>query len=341
MPAEVLWTGATLADYIVEAGAPYTTTLSNRFDSTYSRAALALSFAAGTGSEQRVRTLDFPPPASGETLWFHLRVHTDNSLSSSSGGVIYQLQDALGRALVRCVWNSSGGANAYTFTVEVNTGTPASPVWTDTGMRVPHATGSVKMFDFAVTVGSPNVLKVFNDNALFGEFSFTQAAMNTAVRWVLSGYTLSGSGQNGYSEAVVTRDLNTVAKRLLTRHPTGAGTQTAMTGTFAEVDEAVPDDNDNVSTNTAGQAESFTHGAITGFTGSVISVSVNARAKREAAGPQNLAVTVRVGTTTYDSPTKALNEGYQSIQHHWMLNPAGGAWDFSNAAGEFGVKALA
>lgn len=149
------------------------------------------------------------------------------------------------------------------------------------------------------------------------------------------------NGWPRYSQVMADTE-STIGHRLTTVPVVSAGATSGWTGTYAEIDEIVYSDTDFINSATANQVSTFgvTGPTLTGYT--VQSVTVSARAKRDASGPQNLQLALRVSGADYVSSSKALSIGYAPYQNIWTSNPASlGAWSNSAiAALQPGVKSI-
>lgn len=128
------------------------------------------------------------------------------------------------------------------------------------------------------------------------------------------------------SQCVVS-STSTVGGRLFTVPPTGVGATSSWTGAYSNIDEIAYSDADFINSGTANQVSTFavTAPSLTGYV--VRAVAVNARAKRDSAGPQNLQLALRSSGTDYFSSSKALSVGYSSYCNIWETDPAtSAAW---------------
>lgn len=136
-----------------------------------------------------------------------------------------------------------------------------------------------------------------------------------------------------------------VGAALETEAPTADGTDTDGTGTYADVDEYPYNDSDFLVLASAAERHSFTSPARTGTIDIITGVSVAARMKRDASGPQSARFYLKIGGTRYYGTTFALTLGMDGYQYAWPTNPATGtAWTTTDAeaAGlEWGIEAVA
>lgn len=178
---------------------------------------------------------------------------------------------------------------------------------------------------------------------LAGTPRLTATGLNLASTAAIEKLRVYGANFPPIVSQVIVADVPTIGWRLLTRHPNGAGSDSAWTGSFAGIDEAVYSDADFINSATAAQVSMFTQTgpAISGYVPKA--VIVTARAKRGAAGPQNLQLALRSAGTNYFSASKALDVGYGAFVEVWETDPATSA-DWQNTAIDslqIGVKSIA
>lgn len=130
-----------------------------------------------------------------------------------------------------------------------------------------------------------------------------------------------------------------------TEAPTADATDTDGTGTYAEIDETILSDVDMLTLAAASERNSFTSPARTATAPVVLGVSVAARMKRDASGPQSARFYLKIGGTRYYSDTFALTEGFLPYQYTWAEDPSTTAeWttsDANSASLEWGIEAVA
>jgi hypothetical protein len=156
------------------------------------------------------------------------------------------------------------------------------------------------------------------------------------------GASVSVLGFGTYMSQVIVADEPTIGWRLTTVPPTGAGSDTAWTGGYAEIDEVTYSDADFVNSATANQVETFSHSTTVPSGYSVRGVAVTARANCGASGPQNLQLAIRSGGTNYFSSSNLLDVGYGAFVNIWETDPATSA-DFTTSALstlQYGVKSI-
>jgi hypothetical protein len=204
-------------------------------------------------------------------------------------------------------WNGSAWIAAGTFTASANTLQSI-----DMHVVANTASGSIKCY-MSGTLRS--------DSGTVDLSAFT--GISKARCW---GKTIGIAYGVAYSQIVIS-DEATIGGRLFTAPIAGAGATSNWSGTYAEIDEIRYSDTDYVNSGTANQVSTFSISApaLTGYVAKA--VSVYARAKRDASGPANLQVALRVSGTDYYSGTLALDFGYAAVGYVWNTNPASaGSW---------------
>lgn len=158
------------------------------------------------------------------------------------------------------------------------------------------------------------------------------------------GVEIGGLGWATYPSQVIIADGPTIGWRLMTLYPSGAGADSAWTGTSTEVDETINNDADFINSATANQVETFVLTSVGSMTGyAPRAVIVAARAKRGTTGPQNLRFIVRSGGANHDNGADiGLGLGYEAKQAVFENDPATGAeWTLSALATlQAGVKSI-
>lgn len=214
-----------------------------------------------------------------------------------------------------------------------------SAVWTNVGSAVPITLSSVQTVDLYIDGNTASGTATL---FLSGQERTTASPDLTAVTGVTNIRTYgTGYGTYGISQIIVA-DVPTISWRLATVELTGAGANTAWTGTYTSVDETIYSDADFIYSGTPNQVETYTGTTptLTGYT--IRAVGVYARSKRGASGPANLQLALRVNATDFFSASKAQSIGYGAYGNIWEDNPDTGVdWlvaDLSNT--QFGVKSI-
>ena len=159
-------------------------------------------------------------------------------------------------------------------------------------------------------------------------------------------YSTNGSsgGFGSFLSEIIFGDEPTIGHRYSWKPPTADGTDTAGSGTFADVDETTTSDVDFTTLAANGDAETYVHGTMTLPAGTVKAVQIESRVRKVAGGAQNVKARLRVGGVTYDQATNFPNidSNFKPYIAAWPTNPAGGSWTPTTAgqvSNEFGLLA--
>lgn len=299
--------------------APSFETGGGRYDGTFVRGALR--------PNGNVSSPDWTPVKS---TWLHFDhcVYQNNSLNADLG-----LEAADGTPLVRVIFNTGDATGTMIYW----NGT----TWVGLG-KVPISNSSLLTYDIHYRNTATGRIAFYVGSSLIAQATGDFSALKDAARF-------RANNNNNFWMAlsqVVVADEPTLGFKLAYRQPTGAGVHTAWAGTFAEVNAQIPTDTVNISSNTADQRESFTKALFTVPNGmEVKTVGATARTRRGETGPQKISMSLRFGSTDYDSPAKDVGVDMRPIQAFWDVNPATGLkWvnvDAGSITVEFGVKAVA
>ena len=296
----IYFMGGEMPSFIPSDSSATEVTTVGTFDAAFGRCGLR---PGGTGTFY----VETPQLTLPDTLYTHIYFRRDQATSLTKNLISYyagatevfrvEISDTTlqMKALISAVMTNVGS------TVGIAVDTPES---IDIYFQGNDATGDVKLF-----------------------MAGTERASATVDLTSVTGITHARCYHGAFVSQVIIADEPTIGWRLLTRYPNGAGTSSAWTGTYTDVDEIVYDDADFCNSSTNGQVEQFTQTgpAITGYT--VRAVGVYARAKRGASGPTNLQIGLRSSGTDYFSASKALSVGYSAYGEIWETNPAtSAAW---------------
>lgn len=327
MANKIIFAGGELDSMQIISGNPVESTTAGNFSSGYAR--LAISCPTSTdivrglfidGSSALVNAV------TGETLWFHCE-HKHAADSSTVQNWIEFIDTATGYPYlsVRCF--------AQNFvSLAGNTGTGASPTWTElTGTRITHNGSTLNTFDISWTLGSPHSVSFYVNNNLVATATFTQASATS-----IGGFTCRGHGSNRtlyYSQLMATTGIPTVTGKVYSARASAAGaSNTFASGAYTDITEAVLSDATTMTSTAAGQKYTLTCTDIAVPTGYTIqSVFVWARAKNGGASPTNLKSVIRQGGTDYSSPNMVgMGIGFMAVGAQYATNPAGGSWTQTN-----------
>lgn len=297
-------------------------TTASTFDSTYARGSLSTGTSTGT--------IDTPVFSSATTFWLHFDYYPNSGgsgaqiiqLYNSSGTVVFKLNVASSLVIQPQYYNGAGFTNIGT----TYTATSATRV----------------VFDLKVVCGGSGSFELYANGTLVSSGSASMTSVDNIAKVRMTSLQTNVAS---YFSQVICADVATVGWKLHLKPPTGNGANTAWTGAFGDVDEAVLSDADFISSAAANDIETYTGAALSLGSGTVKGVVVSARAKNDGAAPQNLQLALRRGSTNYFSGNvSGIGAGYLPFQNIWETDPSTSAvWTAANAADaatEFGVKSI-
>lgn len=325
-----LFAGAELDAFLPDNPNAIEVTTGGSFDSTYSRCSMRVGgFNLGHGINSPV----FADQTDVWVRWNHwnaLSVMASQPmiLRTSAGVAVFRVAiPSTSPAYQMQYWNGStwvniGSSFSYTFS---SLGRYALHIW---GLGTASGEAEIYRDGLLMASGSAD----FSSMSGVGQLRFQQITTTADANRTLH-----------VSEAeVATHSL--ISSRLTSKPPTGNGTDTDGTGGFGDIDEIAYSEADNVVFASGGQKNSFTSAARV-LTGRVVkSVTVSARIKAEAVGPQSARFYLLISGTRYYGSTFGLTTAYLPYVGIWDTNPATGvAWTISeaqDAALQWGVEAI-
>lgn len=343
MANEVLFAGGRI-DSMGASGAPVEVTTAGRFNATYADSAVQMAngdtitanFLTTSGAVMTAADVVSP-----ETVYAHFDFYMSNAVSTT-GTNFATLYDSSGFPWLAL--RTTNGTVSYG--LFYNSGTGAAPVWTQIGATFTMVAGTIYTFDMKLTLGAPHTVEISqNGSVLIAATTFTQAALTSLRSLRLNGITLALYYSN-FSQVLCTRGISTIGAFVKYSRATGAGTNSAWSGAFTDVNDAIGNDATvNTSTVTA-QRQTYAMGDVTVPTGFVIqTVFQFLRAKNNGAVPTNIKSVLRSSATDYvtgslTSPT--FGTSFQPMGMRYDNDPATSAtWTTSgwNAA-EAGFESL-
>lgn len=268
--------------------------------------------------------------AAATSLWAHWTQYVYNVNFSSTYPYVKLRSSGVDKLTVR-----QPGSSVGIFEVSQWNGSS----WTDL-LTATNAIGvGIHDFDWHVVLGNPGTITVYVDGTpLMSSTTLDLSAISALDELRLQGYN------SGFSEVIVA-DWNTIGARVVSAGPSGAGNYSQWTGVYTAVDEATDGGTDYVTSDTAGQRESFAFPSVTLNTGEVIAaVGVGAEGFRDTTSPQNVNLFARVASTDYDDATQAMPASMGFLTPKiWETNPAtSAAWTAADAGtAELGVRSQA
>jgi hypothetical protein len=305
-------------------------TTSGRFNSSFARCAISLDGTIGSPNLYYADGVEWAEEADD------FYIHFDHALGGncSSDSTVIALLNGSGTEVYR-IRQATVSSGVYTWRMQY---LDAMAAWTNAGSTI-SISNSLGTYDLFVDTTN-------GDMSLFasGTELVTVTGLTLSHNDGVANVRLYSADQARCFSQVKADTEPTIGGRLYTLPPTGAGADTAWTGTYTEIDEIVYSDADfvNTSTNDAVEIFSITAPTLTGYV--VKTIAVTARAKRGGSGPQNLRLILRSSGTNYDNGSDiALGVGYGATWANWATNPAtAAAWvNAAVSSLQYGVKAIA
>lgn len=276
------------------------------YDTDYVRGALSIAVDG-------LAAVEF---ASTDEVWVQARVRT---VSGSGTGTIFVIRDSAGSPLAALRATGSTAFNAVYYT--------AATVNTAILPSTPFAVTSVHTLTLRAKWVAVNQMLVefYLDGALVSSATVTNAwiASKKPARVEYTGASVSASF---ISEAVITNGDDPRGWRVSTLVPNGNGASGEWAGSYVDVDEiGAPDDNDFISSDTAGQVELFAMSNLSAPAQNLtpVAVFVSNRARVGAGGPQNIKPGLRTGGANfYGSNLGGLSASFTNAKPQgWHNNP--------------------
>jgi hypothetical protein len=298
-----------------------------------------------SGTTDNIKTPVLP---SQTTFWTHFNLTPGNGASSGDmTGYQAQWLNSAGTAVVRLAHNTVGlGPSTNTVDLEYWNGS----AWVGSG--APAGTSQPTygtQFDVRITCNTTSGrLQLYQGGTKVIDYAPNLSGITDIAQVMFIGGNIysagvpSGFTGSAYVSEVVCSTATTVGYRLLTRYPTGnSATNTAWTGDYTGVDEAVYSDADEISSSTTGQVETYTNSGPTVNPALYVkAIGVYTRAKNN--GSTNLQHCVRSSGSNYFGSTQSLAVGFAPFGTIWEIDPATSLpWALSQVdAVETGVKAI-
>lgn len=294
-------------------------TTAGRFDSAYTDSALLCNsssgsaaifdFTDGDGNDDHV--------AAGETLWYRTdHYYSSGSFNSTIGTVLDDSDNQVFRLRV---------VSSNNLQVQYNTGTLGTPTWTQLGASIAYGSGARRVVVLRLYIDpdtTAHEYEVFIDSVSVASGTFSSALLTRADA-IRCGEAASSSN---WAEVLATSGINLVNSRLASIKASGAGSNSGMSGTFADVSEAVASDATVVASNTAGQRTTFAMSDLPTLpTGLAVGTEVRHafRANNDGTSPANLKPVIRQGgVDTVGANISGLGLGYQTFLTKYTLTYA-------------------
>ncbi len=336
MTGEVMFAGGE-ADSIVVVSGTVTEVNGGGYDATYSRCSLQVP---NTGTVMRATCYDSnsdPASISAPDTAF---IHNRRTIAGSGIGTgdVTVACDTAGHGWVK-IASTSGTLRVYG-----NTGTGASPSWTELGNTGGFIANNAYTDDLRIQIGLDGVHTV--------EFSIDQNQMvlatftNTDFTEIRSvTYSATTSFVLYFSQLLITKNQSTIGAHVYTSVLDGNGFYTDWTGAYTDINETPLNDSNSIQTAVSDQVWTGTTGDVSLPAGYIIpTVFVWSRSKYSGSAPTNIQCALYINSTLYPSANLAgIGVSYVNLPKRWDLNPNGdiawtaGAWN----ATQRGVKSIA
>jgi len=214
--------------------------------------------------------------------------------------------------------------NSSTVTrIEYNSGTLATPAWTQLGTDITTASGTRYTWVIKLTIdaaGTAHAYEVYKDNvlALSGTFSMALLTRVDAIKFGDTSNTTCA-----ISQVLASVGILLVGSFVAAIKADGAGSNSGMTGAYTDVNEVTLDDATVVSSNTAGQRTTFSMANLPALGSLTVGTEQRHcfRANNDGgAGPQNLKSVVRnSGVDTVGSVVSGMGTGFATFNVAYNL----------------------
>lgn len=312
-----------------------TTNAGDYYDANYSRGAMHIREISAV--------VDLG--ASYTDVWAQVRRRSGSGISSSdnSGGLII-MRAANGDILaaIRARSSSAGLGIAH------RTSTTAT-AWTDVLPNFPSESSTARFwtFHFKKVASNQALMELFVDGELVSSATVTHTWFNGKDIKTVEFQGGNGSTYSEYFSEFVIADEDPRGWRIATLAPNADGSTVAWGGSYVDIDEiGEPDDNDYITSATAGQTELFglSNLSAAGQNMAVKALVLTGRMRKGDTGPQNVQAVVRTGGVDYTGASVAALTGSFSVRRTvWAQNPNTSAdWTVAQVQNlEAGFKSVA
>lgn len=274
-------------------------------------AAFFTDFTTGDGANDFATT--------GETVWSRFDLYYSGG-SYNVNAAIWVNESDQHLFRFRIVSNNVGA-------IYYNSGTLATPVWTQLGTNVTINSATRVKIDLKLVIdaaGTAHVYELYANNSLLlsGTFSMALLTQIDAIR-----FSDTSSTSTHISQVLVTVGISTINSFVPSIKASGAGSNSDMSGAFTDVNETVLNDATVVSSTTAAQRTTFAMGDLPALpTGAVIGAEVRHvfRANNDGgASPQNIKPVIRQsGADTVGTAVSGLGLGFGPFMTAYSLTHA-------------------
>lgn len=325
MPDEVLFVGGR-RDSMTVLGTQWSeSTTAGRFDPAYSDCA---TWLINTSINNRIKfdlysetsnALSKVTLGTGQRLFVHFVSWQGFRGSGVGGNNMFELLDSNGFP-----WFAIRSVSPNTSNIWFNSGTGASPVWTQIGAGA-TITETLLTWDVEFTLGSPHSVNVYLNGSIWRSGTFTQASFTD----IASGAFGPAQGENHFvSQIIATENISTIGSFVKTARATGIGANVGFTGNHTAVNEVIQNDSTFQSATTAGLRTTHVMSDVVVPTGLEIRAVFHwLRAKNDGSAPNNIRSVLRSGGIDYVTPNIPLiGVGYSPVGARYNVDPLGTNW---------------
>jgi hypothetical protein len=306
------------AGFTRNVGTVLDTTTAGTFNSTYTDGGISISsastskvicdFTDGSGAADHATT--------GETL--QVRWDTNTS-GAGSGAVLMQLSNNSDQPVLRALQQTTS-----TLRLQYNSGTLASPVWTQIGFDITIPAGLVT-WNLILTIdaaGTAHTYQMLLNNVYQFSGTFSMSLLtrvdnvnfvgNTSVTFIVS-------------QVMATIGIGLVGSFVGCLKASGVGSNAGMIGAYTDVNEAILSDATLVSSGTAAQKTTFAMADLPAISGLTVGAESRHtfRAKNDGSAPANLKSVIRQsGSDTSSSAVSGMGAGFAPFTVSYNLTYA-------------------
>ena len=259
------------------SGTPTSDTTAGRRNATYADHAVSGTTTAGVYADFIDSAGASDAAVTGEVLYARATLYGTGTASVNN---FLQIVDGSDQPWIALRNTANGVAGLY-----YNSNTGASPTWTQIGSS--GSASGLAVWVFKVTLGSPHVIELYKDGALFASGNATMASFTSADALRFQGV---GATASQCSEFAATVGISLIGSNVYYGKPSAAGSNSGWTGAYTTIDDVGIDDTDLISSGTAAQKSTFAYADLptlaAGYT--IGDLFMWTRAKNDGAAPANV-----------------------------------------------------
>lgn len=300
------------------SGSPVISTTAGLFDPDYSRSAI------GCYNEvSRLNAMKIVLSTALAEGWLQFRLYGS---SYSNGGVFVAGYTADDASTLFDLFQAGGSSNV-SFQLR---GATSDTARTAVSPSIPFTTAESGFFTVhwkAVSGGM--LIEFFKNAALVSTATISNSYLNgKTVGIIRLGYNGLGASYRAWYSEIVVADEDTRGWRVATLFPNAVGTTSEWSGSYADIDEAVLDNADFISTDAANKVQlvGMSNLSIAAQNMDVVGVMQTAVARKGAVGPQNIQAAMRTNSvTTLTANLAGLVPDFNALRPTmWSNNPVTG-----------------